>query len=213
MLQENKKNSYGTKAEPCTGKGNAGKIDILMIDNYDSFTFNLVQYLGILGENIKVRRNDRITVRDILELAPAKIVISPGPGRPRDAGISKELIKSLYKKIPILGVCLGHQCIGEVFGAKIINSGIVYHGKTSMVYHDGRTIFNSIANPFEAARYHSLIIKEGTVPDEFDVSAWTENGIIMGIRHKEFALEGVQFHPESFLTEEGLKILKNFICL
>ncbi|MBM3699734.1 MAG: aminodeoxychorismate/anthranilate synthase component II [Actinobacteria bacterium] len=188
-------------------------IDILMIDNYDSFTFNLVQYLGILGENIKVRRNDKITVEEVRNLAPHKIVISPGPGKPSDAGVSKDLISSIYKEIPILGVCLGHQCIGEVFGAKIINSGVVFHGKTSMIYHDGRTIFKDVANPFEAARYHSLIIKEDTLPQEFEVSAWTKNGIIMGIRHKEFNLEGVQFHPESFLTKEGLKLLQNFIIL
>lgn len=188
-------------------------IDILMIDNYDSFTFNLVQYLGILGENIKVRRNDKITVGEVRKLAPHKIVISPGPGKPSDAGISKDLISGLYKEIPILGVCLGHQCIGEVFGAKIINSGVVFHGKTSMIYHDGRSIFKTVDNPFEAARYHSLIIKENTLPQEFEVSAWTQNGIIMGIRHKEFNLEGVQFHPESFLTKEGLKLLENFIAL
>ncbi|MBN1299151.1 MAG: aminodeoxychorismate/anthranilate synthase component II [Actinobacteria bacterium] len=190
---------------------NKKNIDILMIDNYDSFTFNLVQYLGILGENIKVRRNDKISVKEVEELSPARIVISPGPGRPEDAGISKELIYSLYRKIPILGVCLGHQCIGEVFGAEIINSGVVFHGKTSFIYHDGKTIFRKLKNPFEAARYHSLIIRENTLPADFEVSAWTDSGIIMGIRHKKFALEGVQFHPESFLTREGLKLLKNFI--
>jgi len=193
--------------------GRKKNINILMIDNYDSFTFNLVQYLGILWENIKVRRNDKITVDEIRQLAPEKIVISPGPGKPAEAGISKELISELYKEIPILGVCLGHQCIGEVFGAEIINSGVVFHGKTSMIYHDGRTIFDSLNNPFEAARYHSLIIKENTLPGDFEVSAWTENGIIMGIRHKIFAVEGVQFHPESFLTKDGLKLLKNFILL
>lgn len=186
------------------------KIDILMIDNYDSFTFNLVQYFGMLGLNIKVKRNDKITIQEIEELSPEKIVISPGPGKPKDAGISKELIKNFYKKIPILGVCLGHQCIGEVFGAEIINSGIVYHGKTSLIFHDGKTIFNLIKNPFEAARYHSLIIKKNTISPEFEISAWTEDGTVMGIRHKKHMIEGVQFHPESFLTSEGLKILKNF---
>ncbi len=186
------------------------KIDILMIDNYDSFTFNLVQYFGMLGLNIKVKRNDKITIQEIEELSPEKIVISPGPGKPKDAGISKELIKNFYKKIPILGVCLGHQCIGEVFGAEIINSGIVYHGKTSLIFHDGKTIFNLIKNPFEAARYHSLIIKKDTISPEFEISAWTEDGTVMGIRHKKYMIEGVQFHPESFLTSEGLKILKNF---
>lgn len=187
------------------------KVDILMIDNYDSFTYNLVQYLGILGENIKVRRNDRITLNEIEEMFPQMIVISPGPGRPENAGISRDLIKYFYKKIPILGVCLGHQCIGEVFGGQIINSGIVLHGKTSQVFHDGKGIFKGIKNPFTAARYHSLIISKDTVPIGFEVSAWTEDGIIMGIRHKKYRLEGIQFHPESFLTPFGLKILKNFI--
>jgi len=189
------------------------KIDILMIDNYDSFTFNLVQYLGMLGSNIKVRRNDKITLEEIEKLSPLKIVISPGPGRPDDAGISKQLVKNFYMKIPILGVCLGHQCIGEVFGGEIINSGIVYHGKTSMILHDGKTVFESVKNPFQAARYHSLIIRKNTLSDEFEVSAWTEDGIIMGIRHRKYRLEGVQFHPESFLTVEGLKILSNFVKL
>ena len=192
-------------------KSNSLKVDILMIDNYDSFTYNLVQYLGILGENIKVRRNDRITLEEIEEMSPERIVISPGPGRPEDAGISRDLVKYFYKKIPILGVCLGHQCIGEVFGGNIINSGIVLHGKTSKVFHDGKSIFKEIKNPFTAARYHSLIIKRDSVPIDFDVSAWTEDGVIMGIRHKKYKLEGIQFHPESFLTPTGLKILKNFI--
>ncbi len=204
MLAENsyKKQSFSIKNK---------KINILMIDNYDSFTFNLVQYLGILGENIKVRRNDMITISDIEELSPEKIVISPGPGRPKDAGISKDLIRYFYKKIPILGVCLGHQCIGEVFGAEIINSGIVYHGKTSKIYHDGKTIFKNIVSPFEAARYHSLIIKKDTLPSCFEISALTGDDVIMGIRHKTYNLEGVQFHPESFLTPSGLSLLKNFI--
>jgi anthranilate synthase/aminodeoxychorismate synthase-like glutamine amidotransferase len=189
------------------------KIDILMIDNYDSFTFNLVQYLGILGENIKVRRNDKITLGEIKKMSPSKIVISPGPGRPEDAGISKEIIKHFYKEIPILGVCLGHQCIGEVFGAKVVNSGVVVHGKTSKIYHDGRGIFEGIRNPFDAARYHSLILKRDTILSVLEVTAHTEDGIVMGVRHREFRLEGVQFHPESFLTETGLKVLKNFINL
>jgi para-aminobenzoate synthetase component II len=187
------------------------QVDILMIDNYDSFTYNLVQYLGILGENIKVRRNDRITLNEIEEMSPQKIVISPGPGRPENAGISRDLIKHFYKKIPILGVCLGHQCIGEVFGGQIINSGIVLHGKTSQVFHDGKGIFKGIKIPFTAARYHSLIISKDMIPVGFEISAWTEDGIIMGIRHKKYRLEGIQFHPESFLTPSGLKILKNFI--
>ncbi|HJX01784.1 MAG TPA: aminodeoxychorismate/anthranilate synthase component II, partial [Candidatus Humimicrobiaceae bacterium] len=189
------------------------KIDILMIDNYDSFTFNLVQYLGILGENIKVRRNDKITIEEIKKMSPSKIVISPGPGRPEDAGMSKEIIKELHKEIPILGVCLGHQCIGEVFGAEVINSGVVIHGKTSMIYHDGKSIFTGIKNPFEAARYHSLILKKDTVPPILEITARTEDGIVMGVRHKNYRLEGIQFHPESFLTPVGLEILKNFINL
>ena len=189
------------------------KIDILMIDNYDSFTFNLVQYLGILGENIKVRRNDKISLDEIKKMAPSRIVISPGPGRPVDAGMSKDIIRHFYKEIPILGVCLGHQCIGEVFGAEVINSGVVIHGKTSKIYHDGKSIFTGVENPFEAARYHSLILKKDTIPSSLEVTAHTEDGIIMGVRHKNYKLEGIQFHPESFLTPVGLKILKNFIDL
>jgi anthranilate synthase/aminodeoxychorismate synthase-like glutamine amidotransferase len=188
-------------------------IDILMIDNYDSFTFNLVQFLGMLGEKIKVRRNDRISLDEIEEMNPVKIVISPGPGRPSDAGISKELIKKFYKKIPILGVCLGHQSIGEVFGAEVINSGIVVHGKTSEIHHDRKTIYAGVKNPFTAARYHSLILKKDTIPSFLEITAHTEDGIVMGIRHKEYPLEGIQFHPESFLTPSGMKILENFINL
>jgi len=189
------------------------KIVILMIDNYDSFTFNLVQYLGILGENIKVRRNDRITLDEIEEMGPEKIVISPGPGRPIDAGISKDLIKRFHKDIPILGVCLGHQSIGEVFGAEVINSGTVVHGKTSEINHDGKTIFTDVDNPFTAARYHSLIIKRDTLPDFLEITAETKDGIVMGVRHRQYPLEGIQFHPESFLTPCGMKILENFIDL
>ncbi len=190
-----------------------GKIDILMIDNYDSFTFNLVQYLGAMGENIKVRRNDKVGLGEIERMAPSRIVISPGPGKPDSAGISKDLIKHFYRQIPILGVCLGHQCIGEVFGAEVINSGVVVHGKTSMIYHDGKSIFKGIKSPFEAARYHSLILKKDTIPASFEITAHTEDGIVMGVRHKSYKLEGIQFHPESFLTPVGLEILKNFINL
>lgn len=189
------------------------KVDILMIDNYDSFTFNLVQYLGILGENIKVRRNDKVGLGEIEKMEPSRIVISPGPGRPVNAGMSKDIIKHFYKEIPILGVCLGHQCIGEVFGAEVINSGVVIHGKTSKIYHDGKSIFSGVENPFEAARYHSLILKRDTIPSSLEVTARTEDDIVMGVRHKNYKLEGIQFHPESFLTPDGLKILKNFICL
>ena len=189
------------------------KVDILMIDNYDSFTFNLVQYLGILGENIKVMRNDKISLDEIEKMEPSRIVISPGPGRPVNAGMSKDIIKHFYKEIPILGVCLGHQCIGEVFGAEVINSGVVIHGKTSKICHDGKSIFSGVENPFEAARYHSLILKKDTIPSSLEVTARTEDDIVMGVRHKNYKLEGIQFHPESFLTPDGLKILKNFICL
>lgn len=183
------------------------------MDNYDSFTFNIVQYFGILGAKIKVCRNNKISLADIEEMKPLKIVISPGPGRPADAGISNSLIKHFYKKIPILGVCLGHQCIGEVFGADIINSGIVVHGKTSLIYHDGKTIFKGLENPFKAARYHSLVIKKNTISSSFEISANTESNIIMGIRHKKYKLEGIQFHPESFLTSSGIKMLENFLSL
>ena len=194
-------------------KKSTKKIDILMIDNYDSFTFNLVQYLGILGKNIKVRRNDKITLEEIETMRPSKIVISPGPGRPDDAGISKDLIKRFYKEIPILGVCLGHQSIGEVFGAEVINSGTVVHGKTSEVHHDGKTIYKGVDNPFTAARYHSLIIKKDTVPSFLEITANTADGIVMGVRHIDYPLEGIQFHPESFLTDSGMRILENFIDL
>jgi anthranilate synthase/aminodeoxychorismate synthase-like glutamine amidotransferase len=196
-----------------TKKNSTKKIDILMIDNYDSFTFNLVQYLGILGKSIKVRRNDKIDLEEIEAMAPSKIVISPGPGRPDDAGISKDLIKRFYKEIPILGVCLGHQSIGEVFGAEVINSGIVVHGKTSEVHHDGKTIYKGVDNPFTAARYHSLILKKDTIPSFLKVTAHTADGIVMGVRHLDYPLEGIQFHPESFLTDSGMRILENFIDL
>jgi anthranilate synthase/aminodeoxychorismate synthase-like glutamine amidotransferase len=192
---------------------NTEKIGILMIDNYDSFTFNLVQSLGILGENIKVRRNDRIDISEIEAMKPSKIVISPGPGRPDDAGISKNLIKRFYKQIPILGVCLGHQSIGEVFGAEVINSGTVVHGKTSEVHHDGKTIYKGVENPFTAARYHSLILKKDTIPSFLKVTASTADNVVMGVRHVDYPLEGIQFHPESFLTASGMKILQNFIDL
>jgi anthranilate synthase/aminodeoxychorismate synthase-like glutamine amidotransferase len=194
-------------------KKNTKKIDILMIDNYDSFTFNLVQFLGILGENIKVRRNDKIDLDEIEDMAPSKIVISPGPGRPDDAGISKDLIKRFYKQIPILGVCLGHQSIGEVFGAEVINSGTVVHGKVSEVHHDGKTIYKGVDSPFTAARYHSLILKKDTIPPFLKVTAHTTDDIVMGIRHIDYPLEGIQFHPESFLTDNGMRILENFIDL
>lgn len=186
---------------------------LLMIDNYDSFTYNLVQYLGELGEEIVVFRNDEITVKDVLQLKPTKIVISPGPCSPKEAGISVEIIKHFAGKIPLFGVCLGHQAIGYAFGGEIVRAKCLMHGKVSLIFHDGKTIFKNIENPFEATRYHSLSIKKETLSNEFEISAWTQDGEIMGIRHKKFLVEGVQFHPESILTKEGKRILKNFLEL
>jgi anthranilate synthase/aminodeoxychorismate synthase-like glutamine amidotransferase len=186
---------------------------ILMIDNYDSFTYNLVQYLGELGADIQVFRNDKINLEKIKSIKPQKIVISPGPGRPEDAGISSGAIREFAGKIPILGVCLGHQAIGQVFGAKIIIAKNLMHGKTSQIYHNGREIFRGIANPFEATRYHSLLVERATLPPELEITAWTKEKEIMGLRHKEFAVWGVQFHPESILTKSGKEILNNFLKL
>ncbi len=184
---------------------------LLMIDNYDSFTYNLVQYLGELGEDIQVFRNDRITIEEIEKLNPDRIVISPGPCTPREAGISVDVIKHFAGKKPILGVCLGHQSIGFAWGAEIVNAKTLMHGKTSLIYHDGKTIFSGLPNPFEATRYHSLVIKKDTLSDEFIITAWTDDGEIMGIRHKNFVIEGVQFHPESILTTVGKDLLRNFL--
>jgi len=186
---------------------------IVMIDNYDSFTFNLVQYLAELGEELIVFRNDEVSVDDILRMKPDSIVISPGPGRPADAGISIDLIKAAADKIPILGVCLGHQSIGEAFGGKVVHAGTLVHGKTSQIFHDGRTIFRGIPSPFTATRYHSLIVDKETLPSCFEISAETKDGLIMAIRHREYPIEGVQFHPESILTSEGKAILKNFLSI
>jgi len=184
---------------------------ILMIDNYDSFTYNLVQYFGELGQNIKVFRNDKISLEKIKKLAPSKIVISPGPGRPENAGISCEVIRSFAGKIPILGVCLGHQSIGYVYGARIVNAKSLMHGKTSMIYHNKKTIFSGLSNPFEAMRYHSLIVERKTLPEILEINAWTKEGEIMGLKHKKYPLWGVQFHPESILTKEGKSLLNNFL--
>lgn len=184
---------------------------LLMIDNYDSFTYNLVQYFGELGENIHVFRNDKLKIEDIVRLNPDRIVISPGPCTPKEAGISVDVIKYFAGKIPMLGVCLGHQAIGEAFGSDIIRADRLMHGKISMIFHDGKTIFEGIPNPFEATRYHSLIIKRETIPSCLEISAETKEGEIMGVRHKEFKVEGVQFHPESILTKVGIDILKNFL--
>ena len=184
---------------------------ILIIDNYDSFTYNLVQYLGGLGADLKVIRNDKIMVEQIKKLHPQKIVISPGPGRPEDAGVSVAVIKELAGKIPILGVCLGHQAIGYAYGGKIIQAKELMHGKTSKIFHDKKGIFKAIDNPFEATRYHSLVIDRRSVPKCLNVTAWTKDKEIMGVQHKEFALWGVQFHPESILTKAGMAILRNFL--
>lgn len=184
---------------------------ILIIDNYDSFTYNLVQYLGELGENLKVFRNDKITLKRIKTLRPKKIVISPGPGTPAEAGISKELIWEFAGKVPVLGVCLGHQCIGEVYGGKVIPAKRLMHGKTSLIYHHSKGIFKNIPNPFEATRYHSLLVEKKSLPDCLEITAWTKQGEIMGLEHKNYPLFGVQFHPESILTKSGKDILRNFL--
>ncbi|MCM8766876.1 MAG: aminodeoxychorismate/anthranilate synthase component II [Candidatus Omnitrophica bacterium] len=184
---------------------------ILMIDNYDSFVYNLVQYFGELGEKIVVYRNDKLTIKRAEKLKFDRIVISPGPKRPEDAGISCEIIERFKDKVPILGVCLGHQCIGYVFGGKITYAKKLMHGKTSLIYHNQKEIFQDIENPFVATRYHSLVIERETLPDCLEITAWTDDQEIMGIRHKEYKIFGVQFHPESILTKEGKKILKNFL--
>ncbi len=186
---------------------------ILMIDNYDSFTYNLVQYLGELGADIQVVRNDKIGIAEIEKLNPEKIVISPGPCTPLKAGISKEVAKHFAGKIPLLGVCLGHQSVAEAFGGEIIKAKKLMHGKTSMIHHDGKSIFKDLPNPFEATRYHSLVVNRENLPDCFEVSAETEKKEIMGIRHKEWFMEGIQFHPESILTVHGKDLLKNFLAL
>lgn len=184
---------------------------ILVIDNYDSFTYNLVQYLGELGARLEVYRNDKTTTGKIRKRKPSRIVISPGPGIPADAGISEEVIRVFGKTVPILGVCLGHQAIGEVFGGKIIGSKSIMHGKTSAICHDGKGIFKGIANPFQATRYHSLLVERRTFPDVLEITAETMTKEIMALQHKEYPIYGVQFHPESILTLEGKKILKNFL--
>jgi len=189
---------------------------LLMIDNYDSFTYNLVQYFGELGVNIRVFRNDEIGVDDIADMAPDQIVISPGPCTPTEAGISVATIKTFAGKIPILGVCLGHQSIGEAFGGNIIRAKRVMHGKISAIHHEGKGVFSNLANPFNATRYHSLVIEQDSLPECLEVTAWTENDDgsmeeIMGVRHKNLAVEGVQFHPESILSEHGHQMLKNFL--
>ena len=193
---------------------------ILVIDNYDSFTYNLVQYLGELGLNcsiasdIQVYRNDTISLSKIRHLNPHGIVISPGPGRPEDAGVSLKLIEELGATFPILGVCLGHQSMGQVFGGRVISAPVLMHGKTSPIYHNNQGVFSGLENPFEATRYHSLVVERDTLPDVLEITAWTEEGIIMGLQHKDYPhLQGVQFHPESILTTSGKHLLQNFLTL
>jgi para-aminobenzoate synthetase component 2 len=184
---------------------------IIMIDNYDSFTYNLVQFVGELGEELQVYRNDKITIEEIERLSPDYLMISPGPCTPNEAGISMDAIRHFAGKVPILGVCLGHQSIGQVFGGKVIRAHRLMHGKTSEIHHDGKTIFQGIPSPFTAARYHSLIVEEETIPDVLEVTARTAEGEIMAIRHREYPIEGVQFHPESIITEHGKQLLRNFL--
>ncbi len=189
---------------------------LLMIDNYDSFTYNLVQYLGELGADVRIYRNDQISIAEIERLAPDKIVISPGPCTPNQAGISLATLETFAGRIPVLGVCLGHQSIGQAFGGKVVHARAIMHGKTSMIHHTGKSVFKGLPTPFEATRYHSLVIEKSSLPDCLEITAWTEDehgqmDEIMGVRHKKFAIEGVQFHPESILTEHGHDLLKNFL--
>ncbi|MEI8031946.1 MAG: aminodeoxychorismate/anthranilate synthase component II [Chlorobiaceae bacterium] len=186
---------------------------ILVVDNYDSFTYNLVQYIGESGQMVEVYRNDELSVSEIIDRAPEKIVISPGPGTPDDAGVSLSLIQALKGRIPLLGVCLGHQSIGAALGGKVVRAATIMHGKTSMVYHDDRGIFRGVENPFVATRYHSLIVERDTLPDTLAIRAWTDDGVIMGMDSEELMLYGVQFHPESIMTAEGKKIIRNFLEL
>jgi anthranilate synthase/aminodeoxychorismate synthase-like glutamine amidotransferase len=184
---------------------------LLLIDNYDSFTYNLYQYLGELGEETRVIRNDEMSAEAALALDPERVVISPGPGTPDQAGISLDVIRGAAGRIPLLGVCLGHQALGQAFGGRVVRAPKVMHGKTSEIHHDGRTVFAGLPQPFTATRYHSLVVDRASVPEGLEISAWTEDGVVMGLRHKQHALEGVQFHPESILTSSGKDLLRNFL--
>ncbi len=184
---------------------------VIIIDNYDSFVYNLAQYLGELGWEPMVYRNDQVTLGQIESLSPSHIIISPGPCTPLEAGISNDIIRHFAGQIPILGVCLGHQCIGYVYGGQIVGAAVPTHGKSSLVYHDGRTVYKSLPNPFEAGRYHSLVVKSDALPSALELAARTSDGVIMGIRHKEYVIEGVQFHPESIMTDVGHDVLRNFL--
>jgi anthranilate synthase component 2 len=184
---------------------------LLIIDNYDSFTYNLFQYFSELGEKVLVIRNNKTTIGEIEQLRPERIVISPGPSTPQNAGISNDVIKHFSGKLPLLGVCLGHQCMGYTFGAIVGRAPVIMHGKSSAIHHNGKGVFKGINNPFSAIRYHSLEVKKAQLPDCFEITAWTDDGTIMGMRHKQFALQGVQFHPESFMTQNGKQLLQNFL--
>ena len=184
---------------------------ILLIDNYDSFTYNLFQYLSELGADLTVARNDKITLEEIETMSPAAIVVSPGPSTPERAGISNEVIRYFGSKLPILGVCLGHQCVGYTYGGKVSHAGEIMHGKSSLIHHDGKGVLTGLPNPFEAIRYHSLAIQKENFPDCLEITAWTDKGIIMGVRHREHPVEGIQFHPESIMTKVGKDILRNFL--
>ena len=186
---------------------------LLLIDNYDSFTYNLFQYLSELGKDVSVVRNDKITLEDITRMKPQQIVISPGPSTPLQAGISNEVIKHFGSRLPILGVCLGHQCIGYSYGGSIGQAPVIMHGKSSMVHHNNRGIFDGLPNPFAAIRYHSLVVRHDKLPDCLEITAWTDDGTIMGLHHRQYPVEGVQFHPESFMTQFGKDILRNFLAL
>jgi len=194
--------------------GNTGEVDmVIVIDNYDSFVYNIAQYLGELGWEPVVYRNDRVTPSEIERLSPSHIIISPGPGTPLEAGASNDIIRFFASRVPVLGVCLGHQCIGYVFGGNIVPAPIPTHGKRSLIYHDGKTIYKGIPRPFGGGRYHSLVIDSSTLPASLELSATTSDGVVMGVRHKDYPVEGIQFHPESIMTEVGHDVLKNFLGL